>query len=302
MPSPLDPSRTIDVQTAMRTVTPAYFGALRLRVVFGRALADTDAAHAPPVVVVNRTFAAQYLGGDAIGRRLALGLDERTDWEVVGVVEDMRQGGMNNAATALGGVTDPALPEIFFAAAQWREPVAEFVVVVRTEGDPVVHVPLLRAAFRDVAPPLSLDAVSTMEEHVATSLSLPRLYFGVLSALGVLSLGVAGVGVFGVLATATAQRTREIGVRTALGATAADIIRLVAARAATSVAVGVVLGLGIAVVVSKTTASQVYGVSAIDLWSFLAAALVLLAVGALACAVPLARALRVGPLAALKSQ
>ena len=302
IPSPLDTSRTIDVQTAMRTVTPAYFGALRLRVVFGRALADTDAAQAPPVVVVNRTFAAQYLGGDAIGRRLALGLDERTDWEVVGVVEDMRQGGMNNAATALGGVTDPALPEIFFAAAQWQEPVAEFVVVVRTEGDPVVHVPLLRAAFRDVAPPLSLDAVSTMEEHVATSLSLPRLYFGVLSALGVLSLGVAGVGVFGVLATATAQRTREIGVRTALGATAADILRLVAARAATSVAVGVVLGLGIAVVVSKTTASQIYGVSAIDLWSFLAAALVLLAVGALACAVPLARALRVGPLAALKSQ
>ena len=177
----------------------------------------------------------------------------------------------------------------------------EIVVVIRTTTDPGVHVPLLRAAFLDAAPSLALDSVVTMEERVTTSLALPRLYVLVLASLGALALGVAGVGVFGVLATATAQRTREIGVRTALGATSASIVSLVVGQVATSVAVGMVLGLAAAAAVTKTVASQIYGVSATNPWSFIAAPLALVVVAVVACAIPLARALRVDPLAALRS-
>jgi putative ABC transport system permease protein len=301
IPSPLDPGRTLDVQTAIRTVTPEFFAALRLRLVAGRPLAGSDRDQAPPVVMVNRTFASQYLGGDAVGRRLALNLNGRLEWEVVGVVDDMRQGGMSNAASGpLGGMTDPPLPELFFAAAQWRDPVPE--IVVRTTTEPGLHVPLLRAAFRDLAPALSLDGVTTMDERLAGSLALPRLYVVVLATLGILALGIAGVGLFGVVAAATARRTREIGVRTALGATALDIVRLIGAHVATSLVLGVVVGLAAAVVVAQAVASQVYGVSSMDPWSFLVGPIVLMLVGALACALPLARALRVDPLTALRSQ
>lgn len=303
IPSPLDPARTVDVQTAMRAVTPDFFKTLRLRLAAGRPLAATDTDQAPPVVVVNRTFAAQYLGGDPIGRRMALNLNGRVDWEVVGVVDDMRQGGMSNAsAGAFGGVTDPPLPELFVAMAQWRDPIPEVVVAVRTTNEPGAYVALLRAALREVAPTLTLDSVTTLEERLTTSLALPRLYAVVLASLGVLALGVAGVGVFGVVAAAIAQRTREIGVRTALGATALDVVGLVASQVATSVTLGVVLGLAAALATARTIASQLYGVSPMDPWSFLAVPLLLVAVAVAACAVPLARALRVDPLTALRSQ
>lgn len=302
IPSPLDPARTIDVQTAMRAVTPDFFKTLGLRLMAGRRLAATDTAQAPPVVVVNRTFAAQYLGGDAIGRRIALNLNDRVDWEVVGVVDDMRQGGMSNASPgAFGGVTDPPLPELFFATAQWRDPIPEIVVAIRTTNEPSAHVALLRTALRDAAPALALDGVTTMEERLTTSLALPRLYVLVVAALGVLALGVAGVGVFGVVAAAIAQRTREIGVRTALGATPIDVVRLVARQIATSLTLGLVLGLAAALATARSVASQFYGVSPMDPWSFLAGPLLLVAVAVAACAVPLARALRIDPLTALRS-
>jgi putative ABC transport system permease protein len=303
IPSPLDPARTIDVQTAMRAVTPDFFKTLRLRLVAGRPLAATDTGQAPPVVVVNRTFAAQYLGGDAIGRRMALNLNGRVDWEVVGVVDDMRQGGMSNASPgAFGGVTDPPLPELFFATTQWRDPIPEIVVAVRTTNEPSAHVAHLRTALQDAAPALALDGVTTMEERLTTSLALPRLYAVVLAVLGVLALGVAGVGVFGVVAAAIAQRTREIGVRTALGATPVDVVRLVARQIATSLTLGVVLGLAAALATARTVANQFYGVSPMDPWSFLAVPLLLVAVAVAACALPLARALRIDPLTALRSQ
>jgi len=302
LPSPLDPARTLDVQTAIRVVTPDFFTALRLRVVAGRPLATPDTAQALPVVVVNRTFASQYLGGDAVGRRLALNLNGRADWEVVGVVDDMRQGGMSHAGSgSFGGVTDPPLPELFFAMAQWRDPIPEIVVAVRTTNEPGAHVALLRAALRDAAPALTLDGVTTMEERLTTSLALPRLYVVVLAALGLLALGVAGVGVFGVVATGIAQRTREIGVRRALGATAADVAQLVTSQIAAGLVLGVILGLSAAFATARTVASQIYGISPTDPWSFLAVPLVLAVVGAAACAVPLARALRIDPLTALRS-
>lgn len=303
MPSPLDPARTLDVQTAIRVVTPGFFTALGLRLQAGRPLALTDAEAGAPVVVVNRTFASQYLGGDALGRRLALNLNGRVEWEVVGVVDDMRQGGMSNARSgAFGGVGDPPLPELFFAAAQWRDPIPEIVVAVRTTNDPSAHVPLLRAALRDAAPALALDGVTTMEERLTASLALPRLYAVVLAALGALALGVAGVGVFGVVATASARRTREIGVRRALGATAVDVAHLVTREIAVSLGLGVIVGLVAAVGAARAVASQIYGVSPTDPWSFLVVAGLLVVVGAAACAVPLKRALRVDPLTALRSQ
>ncbi len=302
IPSPLDPSRTLDVQTAIRVATPDYFRALRLRIRAGRMLSDDDRATTVPAVVVNRSFETQYLGGRAVGRRLALNVSARPEWEVVGVIDDMRQGGLSEASrTGVGGVADPPLPELFFTHTQWRDPVPEIIVVLRTTNDPAAHVATLRGAFRAANPALALDNILTMDERLATSLALPRLYVVVLGALGSLALMVAAVGVFGVLAHAVAHRTREIGVRTALGATRASVVRLVARQALLSVVAGLVVGTAGAVFGLRLVSEHIYGVSPRDPVSVAAAIAVLTVVAALAVAVPIRRALRVDPLTALRS-
>lgn len=302
MPAPTDPSRTLEVQTMLRAVTPGYRGALGLRLAAGRFFDATDSADAPPVVVVNRSFATQYLEGAAIGRRLRLRIGGRDEWDVVGVVDDMRQGGLTGVASpAFGGVVDPPQPEIFFSHAQWKDQVSEVIVVIRTEGDPTDQVSLLRSAVRDADATLAVDNVMTMDQRIATSLASPRLYVAVLGTLGACALAVAGIGLFGVLSHATAQRTREIGVRTALGATGADVVALVATHALASVGVGLVAGLAVASAGAGLLANQIYGVAPTDVVSFVAALVALVVMSLLACAAPIVRALRISPLTALRS-
>lgn len=303
IPAPLDPSRTIELQTAVRAVSPAYLDALRLRLRSGRWLLSTDTTGAPRVVVVNRSFAAQYLGDRPVGRRLALGQDLGGDWEVVGVVDDMQQGGLGSTASAstFGGVTDPAQPEMFFALPQWGRALQELVVVLRTTDDPTRMVPALRSVVRAADATLALDSVMTMDERVMSSLALPRAYAVVLAALALFALAIVGVGLFGVLSHAIAQRTREIGVRTALGATARDVLTLVLRHAALSVAAGLGLGVAGALTVVGTLRSQMYGVSPGDPLSFFTAVAVIAAVALGACLVPARRATRVDPLVALRS-
>lgn len=302
IPSPLDSAQTLDVQAAIRVTTPDYVHALRLRLRTGRAFSTDDTATSAPAVIVNRSFETQYLEGRGVGRRLALNVSGRPDWEVVGVVDDMQQGGMSNASTSVsGGVADPPLPELFFPHTQWRDPVPELIVALRSTNDPTGHVAGLREAFRGADPALALDSVVTMDERLATSLTLPRLYVVVLATLGALALTVAAVGVFGVLAHAVAQRTREIGVRTALGATPASVVSVVTRQVLGSIVGGLMAGLAGAIVGLRFLAGNLYGVSPRDPVSGVAAVGLLTLVAAIAVAVPIRRALRVDPLTALRS-
>lgn len=303
MRSPRNPDVELNVQAAQRVVSPDYFAAMRLRLVAGRTLTDADTTTTPPVIVVNRTFARQYLGERPLGfhipqRRPRAGgirfADEHADWEVVGVVDDMRQ-----------DVDSPLQPEIFASIKQITTGSTNLsfdpILVIRTAADPTTYVSTLHRLVQEQAPALALDSVMTMKDRVMTSLAKPRLYAVVLAWFGVFALLIAGVGLFGVLSFSVAQRTREIGVRCALGAQARDIVALVLRQALWIVGVGVAIGLAAALASVRLLSAFLYGISPRDALTFVAVPIVIVAVAAVACLVPARRAAKVDPLTALRA-
>jgi len=304
IPLPRDPSRSVDIQAMTRAVSPEYFQAMRLRVREGRPIAATDVATSPRVVVVNRTFAAQYLGPNPVGLHLTLRNLRQQDWEVVGVVDDMRQGSVSTEAanpTAFGGVLDPPQPELFFAHRQWDATVEDLIILLRSTGDPAALANDVRALVRAEDASLPVDSLMTMEERVAGSLAGPRTYMVFLVGFALCALVIAGVGLFGVLSHTTAQRTREIGLRTALGAQRADVLALVGRQAMAVTLSGITIGLTAAFVLSRSLGVLLYGVSARDAISFLVVPLVVMLVSIAACAIPAWRATRINPIEALRA-
>ncbi len=253
------------------------------------------------MVVVNRSFARQYLGDHPIGFHIPqqgprAGIrfaNEKADWEVVGVVDDMWQDSVDSAPQ----------PEMFVSFRQLAPTtVRNFdpIVVVRTAADPTSYVATLRGIVHDEAPGLALDSVMTMEDRVMTSLAKPRLYAIVLAWFGVFALLIAGVGLFGVLSYGVAQRRREIGVRSALGAQTRDIVEMVLGQAMWIVGAGVAIGLAAAMAGVKLLSEFLYGVSPYDALTFAAVPVVIAAVAAVACFVPARRAAKIDPLTALR--
>ena len=301
MRSPRNPDLEMEVQATQRVVSPDYFAAMRLRLVAGRTL--SDAATTPPAIVVNGTFVRQYLGEHPVGFRIpprgprAGGIrfpDDRADWEVVGVVDDIRP----------DSVDGPRQPEIFASFKQLAPgAVRNFdpILVVRTTADPGTHVSTLRSLVHEQAPALALDSVMTMEDRVMTSLAKPRLYAVVLAWFGAFALLIVGVGLCGVLSFSVAQRTRELGVRSALGAQALDIVVLVLGQALWIVGVGVAVGLAAALAGVRLLSAFLYGVSPHDALTFVTVPIVIVLVAVVACLVPARRAANVDPLTALRA-
>jgi putative ABC transport system permease protein len=298
---PRDPSTPARVQTLHRTVDPGYFDAMGLRLRAGRLLTDSDTTTSQPVLVVNKSFADQYLGEDPIGRRLPLTLYRKADWEIVGIVDDMKQGGLQ-----IGGfvsTADTAQPEMFSSYRQFGEMRLESIFfVARTTGDPSALAPSVRALVREQAPSLVVDSVMSMEDRLLSSLSRPRAYAFIVSVFGASSLAIAVVGLFGVLAYTVAQRSREIGVRTALGARTAHIVLMVLRSAMAITGIGLAAGLAAAALLVESLSTILYGVSPFDPITFAAVPLVLAVASALACVEPARRAARIDPSRALRPE
>ena len=287
------------IQALHRTVDPDYFGAMGLRLRAGRLLSDSDTATSQPVLVVNKSFADQYLGEDPVGRRLALSLYRKAEWEIVGVVEDMKQGGLQTGGFV--ATTDAAQPEMFSSYRQFGEMRVESVFfLARAHSDPSHLVPSIRTLVREQAPALVLDSVMTMEERVMASLSRPRAYALVVGVMAAFALAIACVGLFGVLSYSVAQRTREIGVRTALGARTADVVALVLRSGLAIVATGLAGGLAAAGLLVQSLSKILYGVRPFDPVTFAIVPLFLVLAAAVACVAPARRAARIDPLRALR--
>ncbi len=298
---PRDPATKAQVQSAIHVVTPEYFRALRLRVAAGRTFQSLD-AEATTSIVVNRTFASRYLGDRPLGQRLDLGLANLRESEVVGIVDDMRLGPSGNQASTFGGVLDPPMPEIFISHRQWPFPIDDVIVVIRTTGDPAALASRARTIVREEGPTLPVDSILTMEDRVAASLAGPRSYAVFLVGFALCALSIAGVGLFGALSYTTSQRTREIGLRSALGATRRDVLALVGEQALVITCVGLAAGLAASFFLSQSLSLLVYGISTRDALSFLVVPLVLIVVSVLACAAPAWRATRIDPLVALRTE
>ncbi len=205
--SPRDPSIKIQVQSLHRTVSPSYFAAMKLRLVSGRLLSDSDTATSQPVLVVNRSFARQYLGNNPIGQQLTYAIYNRKHWEVIGIVEDMKQEGVD--AAGFTSTPQTRQPEMFSSYRQLESMlVPNVMLVLRTTGDPAALAPTLRTIVRAEAPSLVVDSVMTMEDRLMSSLARPRTYAFVLGGFGLFALAITGVSLFGVLSYGVVQRTR----------------------------------------------------------------------------------------------
>ena len=310
VPSPRDPSVNIQIQALHRTVSPGYFDAMGLRLIAGRRLNAGDTEGSTPALVVNQSFAAEYLGDNPIGQRLnfrrasagAAGMSERGSWAVVGVIEDMKQGGLDRAGVVVP-TADTQQPEMFSSYRQLGAALTNSMfLIVRTTDDPSSLTPTLRALVREQASSLVLDSVMSMDDRLMASLAKPRTYTFVLAGFALFAVAISVAGLFGVLSYGVAQRTREIGVRSALGARASDLVALVLRQAVVIIFTGVAIGVSAAAFLSTSLSRVLHGISPHDATSFVVGAMLVAFVSLVACVVPARRAIAIDPLRALRSE
>jgi putative ABC transport system permease protein len=284
----------------LRMVTPGYFATLGIPLRRGRLLTEDDFAGAPRVMVVSEALAsAAWPGQDAIGKRIACceGSPEDPVWKtVVGVVGDVRS----------GGPTRDAGPEFYLPLRQvpaeaWDWIRRTMTIVARADGaDGTALAASLRAAVRTVDPELPLHDIATMEERMRASIAVNRFHTMLLAMIGAIGLLLAAVGIYGVIACFATSRTQEIGVRMALGATARDILRLVAWQGMRPILVGTAVGTLAAAGLTRVIRGSVYGISATDPATFAAVVVTLVAVGLIAAYIPAHRSTRTDPTQALR--
>jgi putative ABC transport system permease protein len=289
--------------TDIRFVSHDYLNTMGIRVLSGRALRDGDGGGRPGVVVINETLARRaFAGTNPVGEVLLFGAPgHQIPLEIVGVVNDVRQFGLDQPPEPQYFMdirqvpTDPAFraPPLF--------PLGVYYTV-RTNADVGPVVGGIRTIARQLDTHATVDEVATMEQIVSNSITRPRMYTVLLGIFGAVAFTLAVVGLYGVMAYSVAQRTREIGVRVALGAERADVMRLVLRQSLALTAAGILAGIAAAAVVSRFLESLLFDVRPLDGRTFAAAALAFAAVAMLASYVPARRAATVDPLIALRHE
>ena len=275
----------------MEVVAPGYFAAFALPARRGRVFTADDRAGAPAAVVLSEAAARAYFpDGDAVGRRLVAVAGEGLA-TVVGVVPDTRYRELREARAT-----------IYFPLAQSQFPFAPTTLAIRTSGAPETLVPALRRVVAEAAPGVEVASAAPFGRYLDAPLAQPRLNALLLAAFAGAAVLLAAVGLFGVMATAVRQRTRELGVRQALGATPRDLGRLVLGRGLAVSAVGAAAGVGGALAVNRLLAGLLYEVSPTDGATLAAVALGLLVLGGVASAVPARAGARVDPVRALRAE
>ena len=281
------------LQAAYNMVGPAYLHTLGITILAGRDFTWDDRADSPKAVIVNQRLAERlWPGSSAVGHTLLVEEQpgRRTMAQVVGLARDSKY----------NSVWEQPQPYIYFAAWQWHYPVGNLIVQARREPQGLVRE--IQRSWQQASPNVPLYGVQTGGELVKMSLAPQRLAAGLLTSFALLAAIIASVGLYGVVAYGVARRRREIGIRIAIGAKPAEIVRRILSQALSLTAVGLALGAGATVVLMRLIASQVKGVSPYDGISFAAVSALLCAVTAGAALIPALRAARADPLAALRSE
>jgi predicted permease len=292
-PPPRQPPNAPDA----RLVSQGYFDVLGARIVAGRGFEDRDRAGAPRAMVINEALAKrEFPGQNPIGRFVYAGRDS-SPWQIVGVVADIRQFGLDQ---------DPQ-PQFFADFRQWPDSDPVFFTflgpyyAVRTAGDPAAIVTRLRAVVRQARADAGVYNVATMAQLVSNSIVRPRLYATLLGAFAAVAVALAAVGLYSVMAFAVTQRTREIGIRMALGARRSAVMKLVIGQSLVLAAAGVALGLVASAAVTRYLEGMLFGVTPSDPMTFLAVSGLFVLVALAAAYVPARRASLVEPVIALKT-
>jgi putative ABC transport system permease protein len=268
-------------------VARGYFSLMGTRLLQGRVFSSVDGPQTTRVVIVNDTMARRFWPEGAIGRHLRIG---NTDYEIVGTVED----------TKWESVTETPRSLLYFPMTQQESD--SVTILLRTAGDPAALVKAARAELHRIDPNVPLLSATTLREHMDYTLKDEHNRARLVSAFAGLGLSIAAVGLYGVLAFVVARRTREIGVRIAIGAAPATIFRLVLDYAVRRVAAGLAVGIVIALALRKVIAGLLYGVTAGDPVTFVGVVLLLVVVGLVAALVPARRATKVDPIVALRTE
>jgi putative ABC transport system permease protein len=269
-------------------VTPDYFRIMGIRLLRGRLLNAGDTPDSPPVLVINETMAKRaFPAGDALGKHAMVGGGTYLR-EIVGIVADVRQESLRRPA-------DPQEYEPFM-----REPSNAFDVVIRTSTDPMAVADILRREVLALDKNLPLANVAPLQTLVNGSLARDRLSATLMGVFAVLALLLSAVGIYGVIAYAVTQRTREIGIRAALGAGRGHIVSLVLGQTARMVMLGLAFGVGVSLMLSRVLRDVLYDVAPRDPSVLVGVSLALFAVAAVAAFVPTRRAVRVSPILALR--
>jgi putative ABC transport system permease protein len=278
----------------IRLVTPDYFKTMGIAIPRGRAFLASDRIGTGPVAIVNETAAKRVwkdvdpLGHELrIGTRLGLG-GERAGGAVVGIAADVREFGPTVAAP----------PTLYLAYAQW--PITYLTVVAKSRGHAASLIEPMRAALRDLDPDVPMYAVRSMDQLVSNAIAQPRLFLVLIASFAGTAMLLAAIGLYGVLAYAVGQRTREIGIRLALGAKRGEVLRMVISQAGRLAVTGVVIGMGVALLATRALRSQLFEIAPTDAITYMAVAAGLLAVSLMASWIPARRAARIDPLAALR--
>jgi putative ABC transport system permease protein len=303
-----DLSELTGVQVGM--VLGDYFKAQGLRIVRGRTFTTADRAGSEPVIVLNEAAVKQFVpSGEALGKRVMLGIPanllkpgmlppglDTFQWAtVVGVVRSTRHFGLQ---------ADPP-PEVYIPVDQsWTVPFLRtgMTLVIRTADDPLRVVPAVRQMVAEVDRDQPIGRIASMESIIGDSLRPSRFNAILLALFAGIALTLALVGIYGVVAWNVTQRTREFGIRQALGANAREVLRLVVGQGMRLVLIGLVLGLAGALAVARTLQSMVFEIGTFDPWTFAAVSLLLAAVALLACLIPALRATRIDPIVALRAE
>jgi len=272
--------------------SPGFFKTLKIPILLGRDFTDRDIAGAPKVAIVNQKFVKRYFGGaDPLGRHIGMGIDPGTKLNItiVGVVGDTKYETLRDE-----------IPEEMYTPLDQRGFADGVAVYVRAHGDPERFFNTLRAAVRGVDPSVPMYNMRTLDDQMELSLLTERLLATLSSIFGCLATLLAALGLYGVMAFMVARRTREIGIRMALGAGQGSVVWMVMRETLTLAAIGVAIGLAGASVITKLIQAQLFGVQPTDLLTMAAAAIGIAAVTALAGFVPARRATGIDPMTALR--
>jgi putative ABC transport system permease protein len=278
-------NRTNRAPAELNMVSPEYFETIGLRLIKGRGFTASDADGQLPVVIINERLAKEFGDVDPIGRRINLG-----DWvTVVGVVSDARRQSLEASPK----------PNVYLPYQQFTLPFMS--VVVQTDGAPAAVGSAVKAVVREVDPDLPVETVRTIEQIIELSTGQPRFRTLIIAAFAALALLLAAIGIYGLVSFSVSQRTAEMGVRLALGASPRQVGALVLRQGLALAMLGIVIGVVAAAVGARLVSSLLYETSATDPTVYGGLALLLLTIAALACYVPARRAMRVDPMRALRA-
>jgi predicted permease len=276
------------MSAGVSTVSPDYFRTLRIPILAGREFAERDDAKAPRAVVINQFFADRYFAGrNPLGLKLDFWWRE---WTVVGVAKNGKYRSLNEPPQPFIYVCEPQVSDRSLAA------------IVRTTGDPRGIARAVERTAVAVDPLLKPVAALTMTEYTAGAFTIPRMAATLLSALGVIALLLAALGIYGVMAYSVGQRTREIGLRMALGAQRLDVLRMFVMQGMKLAGLGVLVGVVGTLAAAQVLSSLLIGVSARDPFIYLTVIALLIGVALLACWLPARRATKVDPMEALRHE